>query len=120
MTIEQKQKELKEFLANIDDTVTLEFKMSKRWKRALGRAYQIDRRIEITRYCFKFTLDSMKDCLLHELAHIYQYDMTGISGHNKEFREIRDMLLQDYGTKEIMAANRSKTLVGSLYNLEIK
>lgn len=119
MTVEQKQIQLREFLLDIDSTIELEFKMSKRYTRTLGSAAVWRRRITITRCCFDYTLDSMKSCVLHELAHIYQYDIDKTSGHNKEFRDVRDMLLQDYGTKEIVAANRSKVLATSLYNLEI-
>ncbi len=114
----EKQIRLREFLFEIDSSIGLKFSMSKRYKRTLGTASCTTRAITITRACFKYILDSMKSCILHELAHIYQQDITGDTGHNKQFGEIRDMLIEDYATREIMLANTSKTLAMSEYILD--
>ena len=115
MNIHDKQNALTDFLHNIDDTVLLEFNMSKKFKTTTGTAFYATHKIMITSVCFKFTLDSMKHCILHEFAHLMQYKISGYSAHNKEFGDIKDMLIKDYGTPEIAASNKSTKKAWSMY-----
>lgn len=115
-----KQAALKKMIREIDKDIRLEFNMTKRAKRLNAQAYIFDNRIVMYRPVFKFTLDSCKRCLLHELAHIYQQQISGYSNHNKEFGNILDMLIEDYGTKTIALANKSKSLQCSSYEYDNK
>lgn len=118
MKADRKQKLLSSFLHKIDQTVDLQFDMSNRCKRILGTAFYRQRKILLRKPLFKYTLNSMKHCILHELTHLYQYEVTGQSGHNAQFNLIKDMLIADYGTPAIKSSNKATTTAYSDYTYD--
>ncbi len=107
---------LKKTLKNVDSGVSLKF--SNRGKRLLGTANMLTRSITLYKPLFAKTLDSCLHCLFHELAHIFQYEMSGRMGHDKQFVEIKDMLIEDYGTLAIAKSNHSTKASLSQYDID--
>lgn len=98
---------------------TVEFDMSQRTKRLFGQVWYTPKLIKFYRPLFRFTIAACLRCALHEMAHIMQYEISGYSRHDKQFGDILDMLIEDYGSVEIAAAKKNKdSLAQSIYEYD--
>lgn len=116
MNIELKKQRLVELLKSIDPTIRLEF-ICSRTKHTFGWACVREKRIQITPFALYHTYEANLDNLLHELAHIYQYQILGHTKHDNAFVDIKKMLIDDYAP-QAAAANKSKTKRYSVYELD--
>jgi len=103
-----KQAVMRKKIQEIAPEVTVVFNTTKKAKKLLGTMFCADKIVKFYRPLFKYNLDSCLHCVYHELAHYYQWQISGYTQHDKQFEDIKDMLIADYGTKQIKAANKSK------------
>ena len=115
-----KQAAIKALIKKIYPEVTVQFDMSNRTKRRYATCWPAIKRIKFYKPLFAYDLNSCLHCALHEIAHLMQWEMTGRTAHNRGFAEIKDMLISDYGSKEICKSKKNKQRAWSVYSLDRK
>lgn len=85
-TIAKFQAMVKEYL-HLNWTVTI----NKRLSRTNAQVLLNQQKIELAIKFFYFDPRDQLDVFLHELAHCYQYEMDGYTGHDARFRSICEM-----------------------------
>ena len=98
---------------------TVAFDMSRRAKRLFGQVWHDDKIMKFYRPLFMHTIAACLRCALHEMAHIFQYQISGYSRHDKQFGNILDMLIEDYGSVAIANSKKNHNkLSASVYEVE--
>jgi predicted SprT family Zn-dependent metalloprotease len=116
MNIESKKAKLVEFIQNIRPDIKVMFSSRGKW--LLGRSYCKSKKIQFYKPLFAYTLESCLECAIHEVAHIFEFEISGDSNHGKNFKMVKDMLMEEFGSKEIAMSNRSTSLAKSTYTID--
>ena len=93
----------------------LDKKSGKHW----AQVHVVRRKIELYAGIFECTFESVQRCLLHEVAHIVQYEHCGYSAHDANFLDTLNELLDEYGNEEVRAAKTSGYIATSNYKRDI-
>lgn len=114
-----KQAAMRKLVHQIYPNAEVVFDMSRRCTRTLATAYYHRNLIRFNRPLFEFNLASCLRCALHEVAHFMQHEISGYSRHDKQFKEILEMLIEDYGDKGIAAAKKNNNSIAcSTYTVD--
>lgn len=106
--VEKKQEAIRDIVMRLCDGWEVKFDMSRRAKTLLGKCSYMRKRLTFYRPLFEYNLASCIHCALHEVAHQFQKAMCGYSRHDEQFREILNMLIEDYGTEEVACSKKNK------------
>ena len=118
MIAAQKQIAMELLIHSIYPDMEIQFRMSRRATRVLGTCYWWKNMLRFHRPLWKYDLNSCLYCALHEVAHFMQQEIFGDTRHNSKFRDILDMLLEDYGSEDIRKSNTSTALSYSFYTFD--
>ena len=118
MKVSEKQRRVKELIKGIRPDFTVLFDNSRRCKRLLASAKCPFKEIKFRRPIWGCTLQGCLECACHEMAHIFQWEMTGKTQHDKEFLEIKNMLIEDYVGADVNVANKSSRIAESEYDID--
>ena len=111
--IEKKQDAIRNIIQRLCPDWSVKFDMSNRAKHLLGKCSYTRTRLTFYRPLFRYTLESCLHCALHEIAHVYQKAISGYSQHDKQFVEILNMLIADYGTEEVAWSKMNRRSVAT-------
>jgi len=114
----EKQDAIVEIVNLLCPDFTVAFDMSRRAKRLFGQVWHDDKKMKFYRPLFRYTIAACRRCALHEVAHALQEEISGYSRHDKQFGEILDMLIEDYGTPAIALAKKNTKLSSSKYEYD--
>jgi len=118
MLAELKQAEMTKLIHSIYPDMEIQYSISRRAKRVLGTCYWWKNLLRFHRPLWKYDLFSCLYCALHEVAHYMQREISGYTKHDFQFREILDMLIEDYGNEDIRKAKKNTALSWSDYSLD--
>lgn len=115
----QKQIAMEILIHRIYPDLELQFRTTRRAKRVFGTCYWWRNLLRFHRPLWKYDLNSCLYCALHEVAHFMQQEISGYTRHDSQFKEILDMLIEDYGNEDIKRAKTNTQLAHSSYTLDV-